>query len=163
MALNQDLTTLAELWDEPLGLDPAPVEAERLYLKMKKMMYSLEVLVLQLDTLDTSDRAGREQARSIFEMYERATDRLMAFTQFALKYNLAERRTEILESQAQDIARAVLTVVLDPQLQLTEAQIAMIRVNLSREMIKLSPKLRPPWDADFSTEDNDAEVTDDEN
>ena len=47
---------------------------------------------------------------------------------------------------------AVLSVVLDPTLQLTEKQISQIRVNLAAAMVKISPNLRPQWTTEFDDE-----------
>lgn len=152
VAVNADLHTLAELWEEPIGLDPAPVEAERLFLKMKKMTLALEQLVLELGNLDTEDTHGRQQAKSVVELYERSVERLSDFLKFALKFNLAERRVEILENDARDLGNAVMSAVMDPTLQLEQWQVSKIRQNLQKVLVDLSPRLQPDWADEFEND-----------
>jgi hypothetical protein len=145
MAAGRDLSTLAELWDEPVGLDPVPVEAARLVLKMKKTMLVLEQLAIELNQLEAEDNHGRLQARPIMEMWERSQERFADIMKFALKYDLSERRLQLQEQQAKDVGTAILRVVMDPTLQLTDDQLDKIRMNLASEMALLSDTLKPDW------------------
>ncbi len=157
MAMDKDIHTLAELWDEALGLDPAPVEASRLVLKMKKTMLVLEQMVMELGaSIEAENIQGTKQLRPILEMWERSVDRFADIIKFCLKYDLEQRRVELLESLARDIAGAVLGVVLNPHLQLTEEQLTIIRTDLSKAMQDLAPSLRPDWMEDLGFDDDQA-------
>lgn len=161
MAMEKDLHTFAELWQMPVGLDPAPVEAARLVLKIKKTMLVMEKIVEEMGDLDVYDQNGRNQIKGIFEAWERSQDRFVDIIKFALKFDLAERQVELEEAQARGIATAVLSVVMDAELQLETWQTAKIRENLAKMFQKLAPNLRPEWAQDFETESYiDAEEVD---
>lgn len=152
-AINRDIHTLAELWDMPVGIDPAPVEANRLFVKVKKTMLVLEQMVLEAGEMEAEDLHGRKQLRPLLEMWERSQDRFLDFVKFSLKYDLSARRLELVETQAREIASAVLSVVMDPTLQLEDWQLDRIRENLARVMMEMAPALAPEWMNEFQEED----------
>ena len=160
VAMQAELTTLADAYDIELGLDPAPVEAERVLLQNKRMFNAVEKLVLQLPDIVSTDIKGTEKIAPVMELWVAINDQMSKWTQFALKYEISQRRITLEEAIAQDIASAVLKVVMNPILQLTPEQLALIREDLSREMNKLSPKLRPAWAKDLEAYRDEDDIVD---
>ena len=152
VAMGAELMKLADAFDEDIGLDPAPVEASRILVKNKRMFLALERMVLEAESLSTEDLKGSEKLSPLLELWLEVNKILSQWIQFAMKYSLEERRVSLEEEQARGIVAAVLSVVLDPTLQLTEKQISQIRVNLAAAMVKISPNLRPQWTTEFDDE-----------
>ena len=158
VAMGAELMKLADAYDEEIGLDPAPIEGARILLKSKRMFLALERMVLEAEGISTEDLKGSEKLSPLLELWLEVNKILSQWIQWAMKYELESRRVELEESQARDIVSVVLKVVLDPQLQLSQEQISLIRTNLSIAMMKISPKLRPSWAEEFDqSETIDAE------
>jgi hypothetical protein len=160
LAMRSELMTLADAYEEDIGLDPAPVEAARIFARNKRMFLALEKMVQQLDTVETEGSLTKnEDLKPILKLWIEVNKILSQWSQFSLKYDLDKRRVELEESQARDIVAVILGVVMDPSLQLTNDQITIIRENLGKAMKKLSPKLRPDWASEFDV-DVDVNIVD---
>jgi hypothetical protein len=113
---------------------------------------------LELQDVSVTDIKGTERLAPIFELWIEVNKILTQWTQFALKFDLEQRRVELEEGAALDIANTVLSAVLDPKVQLTQEQIGLIRVNLRKAMTQLAPKFRPEWAQEFDNEDGTIDV-----
>lgn len=143
--MEVELKTISEQLGEPEPIGPAVVEAELLVRKMKQWSLIFERKMDDLQEISDWDRAGVEHARVAIEILERGYDRLMKALEFALKYNLEKERLELEQSQATLLSREISSVIMDPQLRLTDEQVDIAKKKLHAVLTPITKDLQPRW------------------
>ena len=138
--------TLAErIGDADLIAEPEVVMA-----KLAAMAGAyLEVLTEQMAFIEgqmvTTDISGVERSRAIMEAWERAHTLVRDTVAFMMKHGLKERLVQLEEHQAYTLARAVLEILNNPQLELTEAQVDLFKSEFRAVVEQHSAGLEPSW------------------
>jgi len=146
--VTKELATVANRLGEPEPLGPPELEAFKLASKMQQWSLILEERVAELNDFYLEDQAGVEHARAVVEMLERAWDRLQRVLEFMMKHDLKKRVVELEEHQAQLIGAAFYSIILDPKMKLSEAQIDLARNTFAFKMSEMGPNLSPTWSLD---------------
>jgi hypothetical protein len=146
--MKDEINTLSARLNEATPIGPPEVEAWLLASKMKQWTLLLEEKLDELnEVLAVTDKAGVERTRALIEIIERAWERFQSALEFMLKYDLKKRVVELEEQQAQLVGAAFMAIILNPTMQLTEAQIDFARNMFAESMNELGPQLEPTWSA----------------
>ena len=152
--------TLGERLSAPNPIAPPEVEVLKLASEMKEWTNVLREEMSGLLSLDITDAAGIEHARAKVELYERAIDRYSELIQFMIKIGVRERVVAIQEQQGQALASLVLSLITNPQLDLSAAQIELARTLFSERARAMGSRLSPDWAAGLEDSLSDDEVVD---
>lgn len=137
--------TLGERLNNPAPIAPPEVEVLKLAGEMKEWTGEMRTKMSELSSLDITDAAGIEHARALVELYERAIDRYSELIQFMIKIGVRERVVAIQEQQGQALASLVLSLITNPQLNLTTIQIDLARTLFSERARAMGSRLSPDW------------------
>lgn len=144
---RQPPRTVAERLSTPGPIAPPEVEVLMLAGEMKEWAGVMREKISELNTFDITDAAGIEHARALVELYERALDRYSELIQFMIKIGVRERVVAIQEQQGQALASLVLSLITNPQLNLTSIQIDLARTLFSERARAMGSRLSPDWAA----------------
>ena len=131
----------------PLPIAPPEVEVLKLAGEMKEWAGIMREKISELNHFDVTDSAGIEHARALVELYERALDRYSELIQFMIKIGVRERVVAIQEQQGQALASLVLSLITNPQLDLTAIQIDLARILFAERAKAMGARLSPDWAA----------------
>jgi hypothetical protein len=137
--------SLGQRLQNPLPIAPPEVEVLKLAGEMKEWTGEMRERMSELSSLDITDAAGIEHARALVELYERAIDRYSELIQFMIKIGVRERVVAIQEQQGQALASLVLSLITNPQLNLTAIQIELARTLFSERARAMGSRLSPDW------------------
>lgn len=137
--------TVGERLSNPGPIAPPEVEVLMLAGEMKEWAGVMRERISELNTFDITDAAGIEHARALVELYERALDRYSELIQFMIKIGVRERVVAIQEQQGQALATLVLSLITNPQLNLSSAQIDLARTLFSERARAMGSRLSPDW------------------
>lgn len=152
--------TLGERLSTPGPIAPPEVEVLKLAGEMKEWTGVMRERMSELSTLDITDAAGIEHARALVELYERAIDRYSELIQFMIKIGVRERVVAIQEQQGQALASLVLSLITNPQLNLTAIQIDLARTLFSERARAMGSRLSPDWAEGLESSLGDDEIVD---
>jgi hypothetical protein len=152
--------TIGERLSLPGPIAPPEVEVMRLAGEMKEWTSILRQEMSDLLSLDITDAAGIEHARAKVELYERAIDRYSELIQFMIKIGVRERVVAIQEQQGQALASLVLSLITNPQLNLSAIQIELARTLFSERARAMGSRLSPDWAEGLENSLGDAEIFD---
>lgn len=137
--------TIGERLSKPGPIAPPEVEVLMLAGEMKEWAGVMREKISDLNTFDITDAAGIEHARALVELYERALDRYSELIQFMIKIGVRERVVAIQEQQGQALASLVLSLITNPQLNLSSIQIDLARTLFSERARAMGSRLSPDW------------------
>lgn len=137
--------TVGERLSAPSPIAPPEVEVLKLAGEMKEWASVMREKISDLSSFDITDAAGIEHARALVELYERALDRYSELIQFMIKIGVRERVVAIQEQQGQALASLVLSLITNPQLNLSTIQIDLARTLFSERARAMGSRLSPDW------------------
>lgn len=137
--------TVGQRLSSPSSIAPPEVEVLLLAGEMKEWAAVMRERISDLSSFDITDAAGVEHARALVELYERALDRYSELIQFMIKIGVRERVVAIQEQQGQALASLVLSLITNPQLNLSTAQIDLARAIFSERARAMGSRLSPDW------------------
>jgi len=137
--------TVGQRLSNPSPIAPPEVEVLLLAGEMKEWAGVMRERISELSSFDITDAAGVEHARALVELYERALDRYSELIQFMIKIGVRERVVAIQEQQGQALASLVLSLITNPQLNLSGAQIDLARTLFSERARAMGSRLSPDW------------------
>jgi hypothetical protein len=152
--------TIGERLSAPGPIAPPEVEVLMLAGEMKEWAGVMREKISELNHFDVTDSAGIEHARALVELYERALDRYSELIQFMIKIGVRERVVAIQEQQGQALASLVLSLITNPQLNLTSVQIDLARALFSERARAMGSRLSPDWAAGIENSLSEDDIID---
>ena len=157
---RREITTLAELAGEPAPLGPPEVEYLRVAAEARQFREVIKDKIIELQNMVTIDKAGVEHVSAMIELFERASDRFEKMLQFMLRFDLDKRIQALEEQQVNLIVAGFMSVILNVDLGLSQAQVDRLRADFALKMSELGDNIAPTWTNVIDVEAVDAEWAD---